>query len=242
MEETSAQTRSSAASPAAQPFGPAESLAAHAAATGDERLRLARFARRLAVVTLVWLAIEGGLGIFAGAVAGSVALIAFGFDSAIEALASVMVLWRFQASRISSAAAERRAQRGVAISFFLLAPYVAAEGVDKLLSGTAAKTSWLGIALTAATIVICPWLGLVKQNLGRRLGSGTVGGEGAQNLLCAAMAGGVLLSLAANVLWGLWWLDPVVALVIAAVCVREGRNAWRGETCSCAACAMPPPA
>lgn len=235
MEEASAQPRSPA-------DGPADGLVPQAAADIDERLRLARFARRLAAVTLVWLAIEGGLGIFAGAVAGSVALIAFGCDSAIEAVASVMVLWRFQASRISSAAAERRAQRGVAISFFLLAPYVAAEGVDKLLSGAAAKTSWLGIVLTAATIVICPWLGLVKQNLGRRLGSGTVSGEGAQNLLCTAMASGVLVSLAANALWGLWWLDPAVAVVIAAICVREGRNAWRGETCSCAACAMTPPA
>src|SRR5215469_9924978 len=122
-------------------------------------LRLARRARILATLTLVWLGIEGGIGVIAGILAGSIALVAFGLDSAIEGLASVIVLWRFTGNRTTSADAERRAQKWVAISFFLLAPYVVAEALETLIEGAAAETSWLGIGLTAGTLVLCPWLG-----------------------------------------------------------------------------------
>lgn len=220
---------------------PIQGISPRAAARGEDWRRLARLATRLSIVSLLWLSIEGALGIVAGVTAGSVALVAFGLDSAIEGLASVVVIWRFSGGRLGSATVERRAQRGVAISFYLLAPYVAAEAIRTLLGGAAAQTSWLGIGLTGATIVICPWLGFAKRKLARRLDSGTVGGEGMQNILCAAMAGGVLLGLLTNALWGLWWLDPVVALAIAALCVREGRKAWQGDACACAACALPGP-
>lgn len=220
---------------------PIRHLSRRTAARGEDWRRLARLATRLSVLSLLWLSIEGALGIVAGVMAGSVALIAFGFDSAIEGLASVAVIWRFSGGRLASATVERRAQRGVAISFFLLAPYVAAEAIHTLLRGALAHTSWLGIGLTAGTIVICPWLGFAKRKLAGRLGSGTVSGEGMQNILCAAMAAGVLLGLLANALWGLWWVDPVVAIAIAALCVREGRKAWQGGTCACAACALPEP-
>jgi divalent metal cation (Fe/Co/Zn/Cd) transporter len=119
-------------------------------------LRLARLAKLLSSLTLVWLGIEGAIGVVAGIVAGSIALVAFGLDSAIEGLASVIVIWRFTGSRTVSADAERRAQRWVAISFFLLAPYVAVEAIETLIEGAAAETSWLGIGLTAGTLVICP--------------------------------------------------------------------------------------
>ena len=109
--------------------------------------RLARRAKVLAALTLVWLGIEGAIGVVAGVLAGSIALVAFGLDSAIEGLASVIVIWRFTGNRTISPDAERRAQKWVAVSFFLLAPYVAAEAIETLLEGTAAETSWLGIAL-----------------------------------------------------------------------------------------------
>lgn len=200
-------------------------------------LRLARRAKLLAALTLIWLGIEGTVGVLAGIFAGSVALTAFGLDSAIEGLASVIVIWRFTGTRTISAAAERRAQKWVAISFFLLAPYVAAEAIEALIEGAAAKTSWLGIVLTAGTLVLCPVLGRAKQRIGEKLGSRATYGEGTQNVLCAILAGAVLVGLAANTLFGLWWLDPAVALVIAAACVREGQKAWRGEECGCATCA-----
>ena len=199
-------------------------------------LRLAGRAKFLSSLTLVWLTIEGAVGVIAGVLAGSIALVAFGLDSAIEGLASVIVIWRFTGSRTISADAERRAQKWVAISFFLLAPYVAAEAIETLIEGAAAETSWLGIGLTAGTLVICPWLGRAKQQIGAKLGSPATYGEGTQNVLCAILAVAVLCGLAANTIFGLWWLDPGVALVIAALCVREGRKAWRGEECGCATC------
>ena len=199
-------------------------------------VRLARIAKLLAALTLVWLGIEGTVGVIAGILAGSVALIAFGLDSAIEGLASVIVLWRFTGTRTISPTAERHAQKWVAISFYLLAPYVAIEAIEKLIEGTAAETTWLGIALTAGTLMLCPWLGMVKQRVGAKLESRATYGEGTQNMLCAFLAGAVLVGLAANSLFGLWWLDPSIALVIAAMCVREGYKAWQGEQCGCATC------
>ena len=130
-------------------------------------LRLARRAKFLAALTLIWLAIEGVVGVIAGVLAGSIALIAFGLDSAIEGLASIIVIWRFTGTRTISADAERRAQKWVAISFFLLAPYVAAEAIETLIEGAAAETSWLGIVLTSGTLVLCPWLGRANSALGK---------------------------------------------------------------------------
>src|SRR5215472_5437375 len=199
-------------------------------------LRLARIARLLSSLTLVWLGIEGVVGVVAGVMAGSIALVAFGLDSAIEGLASVIVIWRFTGSRTISADAERRAQKWVAVSFFLLAPYVAAEAIETLIEGAAAETSWLGIGLTAGTFVLCPWLGRAKHRIGEKLGSRATYGEGTQNMLCAILAAAVLVGLAANTVLGLWWLDPAVALAISAACEREGQKAWRGKECGCATC------
>jgi divalent metal cation (Fe/Co/Zn/Cd) transporter len=119
---------------------------------------------------------------------------------------------------------------------FSARPYVTAEAIETLIEGAAAETSWLGIGLTAGTLVICPWLGRAKQQIGAKLGSRATYGEGTQNVLCAILAVAVLVGLAANTLLGLWWLDPAVALVIAALCVREGQKAWRGEECGCITC------
>lgn len=216
---------------------------ATAAPGGSDRwLRLARRARLLAWASLAWLAFEGTATVTAGVLAGSVALVANGLDSGIEALASVIVVWRFSGTRTLSADAEARAQRLLAVSFLLLAPYIAIEAMRALLDAQQAETTWLGVGLSAGTLCVCPWLGRVKVRLGERLGSQTTAGEGRQNLICAYLAASVLVSLLANTLLGIWWLDPAVALGIAALAVREGARVWRGESCQCAACAPPAPA
>jgi divalent metal cation (Fe/Co/Zn/Cd) transporter len=203
-------------------------------AVSADWLRLARLARLLSWLTLAWMGIEGGVAIGAAVVAGSVALLGFGLDSGIEAMASIIVIWRFTGTRLASATSERRAQRLVAVSFFLLAPYIAVDAIRALVAGDRAETSIIGLVLTAGTAVFEPALGLAKRRIGARLGSSATAGEGTQNLLCAYMAMAVFAGLAANALWGAWWLDGVVALGIAGWAVVEGRRAWAGRSCGCA--------
>ena len=174
---------------------------------------------------------EGAIAITAALLAGSVALLGFGLDSAIEALASVIVIWRFTGTRRLSQDAERHAQRLVAISFFLLAPYIAQDAIRTLIAGEHPHTSWLGIGLSISSIIVMPQLGNAKHRIGQRLGSGATAGEGTQNLLCAYLAAGVLASLALNAAFGLWWADPAVALAIAALAIKEGHQTWQGEGC-----------
>jgi divalent metal cation (Fe/Co/Zn/Cd) transporter len=197
-----------------------------------EWLDAARRARLLSWISLAWMGVEGVVAITAGVLAGSIALVAFGLDSAIEGIASLVIVWRFTGSRLLSAAAERRAQRLVAVQFFILAPYVTAEAIHRLLAGEHPETSWLGMALVTTSIVGMPLLGIAKRRLADTLGSAATRGEGTQNLLCAYLAGAVLVGLVGNALLGLWWLDPVAALVVAAVAVREGVATWRGEGCA----------
>ncbi len=200
-----------------------------------KRDRLIRRAKALSWLSLAWMTVEGSVAITAALAAGSVALLGFGIDSVIEGIASVIVIWRFTGSRRLSDQAELRAQKAVALSFFLLAPYIAQDAVRALIAGDHASGSWAGIALSISSVIIMPLLGRAKQRVGERLASSATAGEGAQNLLCAYMAAGVLVGLGANAAFGWWWLDPVIALVIAAVAVREGREAWTGEGCTCAA-------
>jgi divalent metal cation (Fe/Co/Zn/Cd) transporter len=179
--------------------------------------------------------VEGGVAILAGVLAGSVALIGFGIDSAIEGFASLVIVWRFTGARLLSDAAEERAQKLVAVQFFLLAPYVGFESVQALVNGERPDVTYLGIALAASSLVVMPALGIVKQRIGREMGSTATRGEGTQNLLCAYLAAALLVGLLGNALVGAWWLDPVVGLLIAGVAVREGLETWRGEGC----CAVP---
>ena len=195
----------------------------------------ARRARWLSWLSLAWMGAEGVIALTAGILAGSIALVSFGLDSFVEGFASLVIVWRFTGSRLLSHAAEERAQKLVAIQFFLLAPYVAFEAVHKLVTGEQPGTSWLGIALVTSSAIGMPFLGIAKRRLAETLGSVATRGEGTQNLLCAYLAVAVLVGLAGNALLGLWWLDPAAALVVAAVAVREGIESWRGEGC-CAAC------
>jgi divalent metal cation (Fe/Co/Zn/Cd) transporter len=195
----------------------------------------ARKARLLSWISLAWMGAEGVIALAAGIAAGSIALISFGLDSFIEGFASLVIVWRFTGSRLHSHAAEVRAQKLVAVQFFLLAPYVAFEALHKLWTAEEPSTSWLGIALVTSSLIGMPFLGVAKRRLADRLGSVATRGEGTQNLLCAYLAAAVLAGLLGNALLGLWWLDPVAALVVATVAVREGVQSWRGRGC-CAAC------
>ena len=196
-----------------------------------ERHRLAARVRLLSWASLAYMTLEGAIALLAGVAAGSVALVGFGIDSAIEGFASAIIIWRFTGERVFSEAAETRAQKLVALQFFVLAPYVGFESVKALATGEHADTSWLGIGLAASSLVVMPYLGITKAHLADRLGSAATKGEGRQNMLCAYLAGALLLGLLGNALLGAWWLDPVVGLLIAAVAVKEGREAWRGEGC-----------
>lgn len=188
--------------------------------------------RRLSWASLLWMTGEGALGLVAGVRAGSIALIGWALGSVIEGVASVIVIWRFTGSRTMSETAERRAQRAVAVSFFLLAPYIAVEAIRDLITGAGAQTTTLGIAVTASSVVVMPALGAAKHRLGARLNSAATAGEGTQNYLCAAQAGAVLLGLGVTAAWpSAHWVDPAIAMLIAGWSVREGRESWRGEDC-----------
>jgi hypothetical protein len=132
----------------------------------------------------------------------------FGPDSAIEVLASVIIVWRFTGTRTLSATAEARAQKAVAVTFFLLAPYIAYDAVTTLIARDYPETSWLGIGLSAASLIVMPVLGIAKRRLGARLDSRATVGEGTQSLLCAYLAAAVLADLLANTILGWWWLEP----------------------------------
>ena len=194
--------------------------------------RAARLARWLAWASLAWMCTEGAIGLWQGLVSGSIALTGWALGSTVEGLASVIVIWRFTGTRTLSQTAERRAQRGVAISFWLMAPYIAAGSIRTLATGQHAETTVIGIALTAVALLEMPLLGRTKHKLAARLGSAATAGEGTQNYLCAAQAAAVLAGLATAAAWpGGWWINPVIGLGIAAVSVREGIESWHGDDC-----------
>lgn len=196
--------------------------------------RAAAWARRLAWVSLILVGIEGSLGLWQGLAAGSIALTGWALGSIPEALSGAMVIWRFTGDRLRSATAERRAQIGVAISFWLNAPYIAAESLHHLFGDQRSEGSVVGIAVTATAAVVMPVLGRAQRRLGARLGSAATVGEGVQNYLCAVQAVAVLvgLSLTAHFSGG-WWLDPLIGLAVAVVSVWQGFRSWRGEGCGC---------
>ena len=193
--------------------------------------RLVRQVKLLAWLTLGWLAIDGAIGMAAGLAADSVALIGWGLDCAIQAVACLFIIWRYTGDRVHAPDAERLARKAVAVSFLLLAPYIVVIAVDHLLTGNAAGASWLGIALAGSDAVLMPLVGRAKERVGRGLGSRATASEGRQNVLCAYLSVAVLIGLLANAMLGWWWADPVVALAVAAVAVQAGARTWRDEGC-----------
>lgn len=190
-------------------------------------------ARRLAWAGNAWHLVEFAVAIGAGIAAGSVALIGFGADSLIELFSGSVIVWLFNGGRGGSETAESRARRLIAASYFVVAAYIVGESMRDIIQGHHPQPSWVGIALAAITAATMPVLAEAKRRVGARLGSAATTSEAGQNQLCAYLSIALLVGLLANALVGWWWADPVAALVIAAIAIREGRDTWRGEACSC---------
>jgi divalent metal cation (Fe/Co/Zn/Cd) transporter len=202
----------------------------------DERAFLIGRIKLISWLSLVWMTAEGVIGTTVGIMSNSIALIGYGVDSTITGVASVIIIWRFTGSRIDSEASERQAQKIVAITFFLLAPYIIAAAVHHLITGSEAQASWLGIGLAVTSVILMPLFGRAKKRIGNRLGSSATTGEGTQNILCAYLSLAILIGLLSNAVLGLWWADPLVALIVAVVAVQTGINTWCGESCDDLAC------
>jgi divalent metal cation (Fe/Co/Zn/Cd) transporter len=198
---------------------------------GPRRERLRRHARWLAYGTLAYNAAEAAVAIGAGSDAGSFALVSFGGDSLVECLSAIMIIWQFRSAVPEDR--ERQALRGIAVAFFVLAAWVTVDAGRGLLTGADPDASPVGIALAAVSLVVMPLLALAKRRVAAALGSASVAADGMQTMLCTYLSAVLLLGLLANATLGWAWADPVAALVIAAVAVREGRDAWRGQGCDC---------
>jgi divalent metal cation (Fe/Co/Zn/Cd) transporter len=197
------------------------------------RAALERRARLLAWGGNAWHLVEFAIAVGAGIAAGSVALVGFGIDSVIEALAGGVILWLFSGGRGASQAAERRAQQLVAASYALLVAYIGVEAIRDLLGSHHPEASWIGIGLAAFTAPTMPLLARAKRNVGRKLNSSAAVSEAGQNMICAYLSVALLAGLLANALAGWWWADPAAALVIAALAAKEGIQSWQGESCDC---------
>jgi divalent metal cation (Fe/Co/Zn/Cd) transporter len=190
---------------------------------------LTRRVRLLVAATITYNVVEAVVAISAGTVASSAALVGFGLDSTIEVASALAVAWQF--SSRDPEARERVTLRIIACSFFALALYVSVESILDLLGAAEPETSVIGIVLAALSLVVMPFLSAAQRRAGRELGSNTAVADSKQTLLCTYLSGVLLVGLVLNAAFGWSWADPVVALVIAAVAVREGRTAWRGEHC-----------
>jgi divalent metal cation (Fe/Co/Zn/Cd) transporter len=198
----------------------------------DVRGSAARRAVRLEQVTIGYNIVEGIVAVTAGLIAGSIALVGFGLDSGIEVAAAAVVLIRLRAEVRGGhvdEAKERRALRFVAITFFILAAYVAFEGIRGLIEGSTPNTSIVGIALTGLSIVVMPWLAHAKRMAGQAMNSRLVIADAAETKLCAWLSVSTFAGLLGYALAGWTWIDPVAGFVIAAFAIKEGREAWEGE-------------
>ena len=196
----------------------------------QRRRELNRRAQRLAWATVAYNTVEGLVAVLAGLATGSVALVGFGLDSAVEVLSALAVSWQFN-GRADARDRERTTLRLISVSFFALAAYVTVDAVRSLLSGGHADPSPVGVALAIASLLVMPLLVRAKRTVGRELGSATVTADATQTELCTYLSAVLLAGLLLNATLGWTWADPLVALVIAAVAAREGRQAWRGDAC-----------
>jgi divalent metal cation (Fe/Co/Zn/Cd) transporter len=192
---------------------------------------LNRRSLQLAYASAGYNLLEGVVAVVAGAGATSVALLGFGLDSFIEVSSALVVIWQFRSP--VPEARERLAMRGIAVSFFGLATWITVDAVRSLVAADRPDPSPLGIGVAAASVVVMPLLVAAKRRTGRELGSATVLADSMQTLLCTWLSAAVLVGLLLNAALGWWWADPVAGLVIAAVALREGREAWRGKADDC---------
>lgn len=197
--------------------------------TPERRSVLSHRVRLLVAATITYNVVEAIVAISAGSIAGSIALIGFGLDSVIEVTSAAIVAWQF--SSRDPEARERIALRVIACSFFVLAAYVSVESVRSLLGAGEASPSTVGIVLAALSLAIMPGLSYLQRRTGRELGSASAVADSKQTLLCTYLSGVLLVGLVVNSLYGWSWADPLAGLVIAAVALKEGREAWRGDAC-----------
>jgi len=197
--------------------------------TAARRGFLARRIRLLVAATITYNVVEAIVAITAGSIASSTALIGFGLDSVIEVSSAAAVAWQFAGP--DHERRERTALRIIALSFFALAAYVSVESIRALVGGAEASHSTIGLVLAAVSLAIMPLLSHAQRRAGRALASRSAVADSKQTLLCTYLSAVLLVGLGVNTLFGWAWADPIAALVIAAVAVKEGRDAWRGDTC-----------
>ena len=197
-----------------------------------------RRARLLNRFTIGWNVVEGVVAVTAGLLAGSVSLVGFGLDSGIEVSASVILAWRLSQERGGGCMAEsdRRATRGIALCFAVLAAYVWIEAGRDLLEGSRPEASAVGIAMAALSLLVMPGLARAKRRLAPALGSQAAASEANQTMLCAVLSAVVLVGLGLNALAGWWWADPAAGLVIGGLAAVEGVRTWRADALTDTCC------
>ncbi|WP_350279052.1 cation transporter [Kribbella sp. HUAS MG21] len=195
----------------------------------SERRRLGRRAQVLAGASVAYNLVEAVVAVTAGLVAGSVALVGFGLDSVVEVSSGLIILWQFRHPLPESR--ERKALRLLAFSFFGLAAYVGFESIRSLATGAEPDASPVGIGLAVASLIVMPFLSWAQRRTGKALGSNAVVADSTQTLLCTYLSAVLLIGLVLNATLGWSWADPIAGLIIAAVAVREGIEAWRGDGC-----------
>lgn len=188
-----------------------------------------RRGKTLEYLTIAYNSFEGVIAVAAGLIAGSVALVGFGFDSAIEVFASLLLVWRLHAGE----KAEKRALQLVGVSFMILAAYVTFDAAKSLLRREAPEESLVGIALAALSVVVMPLLVRAKRRVATIINSRAMHAEATQTQLCMYLSAILLAGLGLNALFGWWWADPVAALVMVPIIGNEGVEALRGEECDC---------
>ncbi len=193
------------------------------------RAVLRRRIRLLVAATISYNIVEAVVAITAGRIASSTALIGFGLDSVVEVASAAAVAWQFTAA--DPQRREKVTVRVIAMSFFALAGYVTVESVRGLMGVVEADRSPVGIGLAGVSLLVMPVLSYAQRRAGREYGSASAVADSKQTLLCTYLSAVLLVGLVANATLGWWWADPVAALVIAAVAVKEGRDAWRGDAC-----------
>ncbi len=199
------------------------------ASVADRRAVLRRRIRLLVAATITYNIVEAVVAIATGTVAGSVALVGFGLDSIVEVTSAAAIAWQFAAADPEHR--ERTALQIVAGSFFVLAAYVTVEAIRTLVTGDEPERSTVGIVLVALSVAVMPLLSWAQRRTGRELGSASAVADSKQTLLCTYLSAGVLVGLVLNAALGWWWADPLVALGLAVIAVREGRQALHGNTC-----------
>ncbi|GGL19020.1 hypothetical protein GCM10011588_36980 [Nocardia jinanensis] len=195
----------------------------------DRKALLARRIRWFVAATITYNVIEAIIALTEGARVSSTALIGFGLDSVIEVSSAAAVAWQFAGREPE--AREKVALRIIAFSFFALALYVTVDSIHALFGLGEAQHSAIGIGLAAASLIIMPTLSAAQRRAGRELGSASAVADSEQTLLCTYLSAVLLVGLLLNSLFGWSWADPIAALLIAAIAVKEGRNAWKGDTC-----------